>query len=53
MKYKTYILQEIATFTTGKLNSNEAERNGKYPFLLLLHKHFESINMLLIKMQCC
>lgn len=32
MKYKTYTLQEIATFTTGKLNSNEAERNGKYPF---------------------
>ena len=31
-EWKTYKLGDVATFQTGKLNSNEAVENGKYPF---------------------
>ena len=31
-EWKEYKLGEIANFTTGKLNSNAAVENGKYPF---------------------
>ena len=31
-EWKRYKLSEIADFTTGKLNSNAAVNNGKYPF---------------------
>ena len=30
--WKSFCLGEVATFKTGKLNSNAAEKNGKYPF---------------------
>lgn len=32
IKWKTYKLGDIAKFQTGKLNSNAAIENGKYPF---------------------
>ena len=31
-EWKEYKLGEIASFQTGKLNSNEAVENGLYPF---------------------
>jgi len=31
-EWKSYSLEEIAIFNTGKLDSNAAENNGKYPF---------------------
>lgn len=31
-EWKEYKLGEIAIFKTGKLNSNAAVKNGKYPF---------------------
>lgn len=31
-EWKTYKLGDVATFQTGKLNSNAAVENGKYPF---------------------
>ena len=31
-EWKTYKLGDIAKFQTGKLNSNAAVENGKYPF---------------------
>ena len=31
-EWKTYKLGEIARFQTGKLNSNAAIEDGKYPF---------------------
>ena len=33
-EWKTYKLGDIAKFQTGKLNSNAAIENGKYPFFL-------------------
>ena len=31
-EWRKVILSDIASFTTGKLNSNAAVENGKYPF---------------------
>ena len=32
VEWKTYILSEVASFRTGKLDSNAAKSGGKYPF---------------------
>jgi restriction endonuclease S subunit len=38
--WKEYALDEICNFTTGKLNSNMAIQNGKYPFFTCAQETF-------------
>lgn len=42
MKYKNRHLEDLVSFQTGKLNSNAAKPNGKYPFFTCSNETFRT-----------